>query len=146
MRFFFTGAAPTLAELDAGFRQLDAKYTLRPETGSAVLADLLYGDDLYATVEINAQGGTLYTEDVEELREQLNDPAAPPEDYAMRQYVIGLLDRASGMIAVHVSDFGNVYYDRIDPFWDWLFETRDGFLQVDDEGYYDRDGVLLSLS
>lgn len=143
LRFFFFHEQLTLAQIEVGFRSIDPKYSLRIDPAAPDTGDLLYGDEVYSQIEINNSGGELYQEDVEELREQIAD--GPTEDYAARQYVIALLGRATGLMAVHVSDFGNVYYDRIDPIWDWMFEHHDGLLQVDDEGYYDRDGLLLSL-
>lgn len=34
---------------------------------------------------------------------------------------------------------------RLDPLWVWLFQNRDGLLQADSEGYYDRRGIIFRM-
>lgn len=144
LRFFYHGEPVTLAWIEAGFKTISPHFAVMRDQATASVGDLLYDDDVYAELEINVRGSILYHEDVEELREQLED--APEEDHAARARIYDVFEVATGLIAMRVADFGNVYYsERIDPFWDWLFEQRDGLLQIDDEGYYTRDGLLLSL-
>ena len=35
--------------------------------------------------------------------------------------------------------------EMLDPVWDWFFETHDGLLQADGEGYYDKDELIITV-
>jgi hypothetical protein len=47
------------------------------------------------------------------------------------------------MVALHVLQAGHDNADILDQLWDWLFDHFAGLLQVDDEGYYNRDTLIL---
>lgn len=143
-RYFFTERSLTLAEVGAAFAALDPRFTLSMDPAAGNVADLLYGDDVYAELELNTPHGDLYLEDVEALREQLAD-AGPDEAVAVAR-IEGVFSTARGMLALRPTDFGVVHFDRIAPIWDRLFDQSPGLLQVDDEAYYEADGVLLRVA
>lgn len=141
--FYFDDPPPAFSWLEEGFRAISPRFRLRVDPAAANVADLILRDDVYAEIEINSAGGDLYQEDLADLRDQLEHP--PAEDIEAVNRVLSLLEQARGLIAVRLTDFGSVDYDAIDPIWDWLFSQRDGLLEIDDEGYHDRDGQVLSL-
>ncbi|MCS7072508.1 MAG: hypothetical protein NZM00_13460 [Anaerolinea sp.] len=152
-RYFFTDGVVTLADLEQGFRTLSEqfwfepfseRFWLAPDQASENVADLMYGDDIYAEIEINTAQGDLFRDDVDMLREQLAN--ASPDDRAAVERIEAIFASARGMIALRPTDFGIVYLDRIKPIWDWVMARWPGMLQVDDDGYYDRDGAILTFS
>lgn len=140
-RFFVTDGPPTFDDLRADFAALDSRYVLVIDAAAGNIADLMYGDDRYAEIELNTPHGDLFLDDVEALRDQLAD--APPEEAAVIARIEAVFARAHGMIALRLTDFGIVYQDRVTPIWDRVFRRHTGLLQVDDEAYYDADGVVL---
>jgi len=143
-RYFYTDGAITLDDLEKGFQSLDRRFALQRDAAANNIADLAYGDDIYGEIEINSPQGELYQEDVEMLREQLAD-AAPEEAPAVAR-IEAVFTSARGLVALRPTDFGIVHFDRIAPIWDWLMARWPGLLQVDDDGYYDRDGTVLLLT
>jgi len=143
-RYFFTEDSLTLTEVGQAFAALDLRFTLSVDKAAGNIADLLYGDDVYAELELNTPQDDLYQEDVEALREQLAD--AGPTDAAAVVRIEAVFGAARGMVALRPTDFGIVHFDRIAPIWDHLFARTTGLLQVDDEAYYDADGVLLRVA
>ncbi|MDL1901130.1 hypothetical protein FBR02_10215 [Anaerolineae bacterium CFX9] len=142
-RFFLNDLPPAFERLEAGFRSFNPRFRLVVDLVAGNVADLILRDDVYAEIEINSADGELYQEDVADLRSQLEDP--PPDTAEAVRRVIERLDSARSMIALRLTDFGSVDYAAIDPIWDWLFARYDGMLEIDDEGYYTREGELLSL-
>jgi hypothetical protein len=142
MRYFVAGVEmPPLAGLDAAFRQIDAGYALLADPIDEGAGELYHGEDLLAELEINRPGDDLFDGDLEDLREELDkqdDPAAGQ--------VSAWLEHASGMLVVHVLRGGHEQYDtRIAPLLDYLFAAYNGVLQVDTEGFFSREGRIVSL-
>lgn len=142
-RYFYTDGVIALSDLETGFRSLDARFALQPDAAADNIADLAYGDDIYAEIEINSPQGELFQDDVEMLREQLADAA--PDDRGAVERIEAAFANARGLVALRPTDFGIVYFDRIAPIWDWLMARWPGLLQIDDDGYYDRAGTVLAL-
>jgi hypothetical protein len=134
MRFFLSdGPPPALTELaavsaeDGGMIAQDAS-----ESGRG---DLYFGDALYAEVECNRPGDEIFEEDRGDLLDELakqDDPAAGEAASA--------LTAATGAVVLRVYEPGHDDWPRLNRLIDWLFETRAGVLQVDEEGFFDCDG------
>ncbi len=141
MRFVFgDGPAPALDVIGGVLRAQDPACEVLIDALEPVYADLLFDGELYAELEINAPGDDLFDEDVEELALELgkqDDPnAAIP---------LALLRRAQGMLVLHVLRAGHEDFARLEPLFDWLYSTRDGLLQVDQEGFFNQNGRVVAL-
>lgn len=141
IRFILTGAENlTLADVERGLKEVDAEFSIYTDSAAPTTGDVLYGSEIYGEVEVNRAGDQMLREDIEDLREQI--AVLQDEGVAI---VRQTLDGATGMVALRLSEAGLDDYDRIDPFWDWLFEHYAGLLQVDEEGYYRGDEQVLFL-
>ena len=134
MRFFLSdGPPPALAELaavvaaDGGLIAGDAS---EPGRG-----DLYFDGALYAEVEVNAPGDEIFDEDRADLLDELakqDDPAAAEAAAALRT--------AAGAVVFRVYEPGHDDWPRMNILVNSLFARRAGVLQVDEEGFFDRDG------
>ncbi len=140
IRYIFTEAHDlTLAGIEGGLKQIDAEFSILPDQAAPTGGDLLHGSEIYGEVEINQPGDQVFQEDIEDLSDELAD-----FDDADKARVLQAFERATGMIALQLSEQGHEHYRQIDPFWDWLFDRYPGLLQIDEEGYYDqREQVLV---
>lgn len=142
LRFLATAECDLdLPSVEMLFKSVDASFAIHAETAEPHIGELLYQSESLGEVEINYPGEVVYDEDIGEMLEILEDVE---EDQKPR--VLSLIRTAKLMVALQLTEEGHEAYDRIDPFWDALFAHCDGLLQVDDEGYYDRDGLILPLS
>ena len=65
-----------------------------------------------------------------------------------KKRVSDALDAAKTALVVQCLDEGGDWdttLNALTPLWRWLFTTRDGLLQADGEGYYDRTGLVLEV-
>ncbi|MDX2139719.1 MAG: hypothetical protein SF123_16655 [Chloroflexota bacterium] len=138
MRYLFTGDTVTLAEIDAALRTIDANFRIQFEAGDVNSGDLYYEDDVFGEIALNMPGETVYNEDLDELRELI-----APIDDPLKPMVATALDNAHGMVALLVLEAGHVNPDILEQLWDWLFDHAPGVLQVDDEGFYDYEKLVL---
>ncbi|MBK8025718.1 MAG: hypothetical protein IPK19_31085 [Chloroflexi bacterium] len=129
----------TLAALEELFRRSSDQFSIHGEEASPNAGDLLYGSSILGDIEINRPGEEVFDEDLDEQREILDSIEEGTE------YVRSVLERVKLMVALQLTEEGHGAYDQIDPLWDLLFENCDGLLQVDDEGFYDSEGVVLAL-
>jgi hypothetical protein len=139
IRYIITQGSTTLAHIDAALQAADASFRIQIDPGDGDTGDLYYGEEVLGEISIDGVGGTVFNEDIEELREllaPLNDP--------MRPLIQTALDNAQNMVALHVLEAGHNNPDILDTLWDWMFSHHPGLLQVDDEGFYDYDGLVLS--
>ncbi len=142
MRFIIPdGEPPTLAEIGEVLHRLDEHFVIFPDAADKASGDLMYAEDVYGEIEINSSNDVVFTEDIQELL----DAIAETDEINVGQ-IREFLDKCSGMVALRVSELGHFNTDRLDMLWDWLFETRGGLLQVDGEGYYDRDRLVLPVA
>jgi hypothetical protein len=145
MRFVVTTdqeiALPAIAD---ALKEIDPSCELAVDSeATRPSADLVFGGDLYAELEINTPGDGLFDEELGELKELLEDAG-----YGDKARVLGVLDNAKGILAVRVL-FGERETEattaKLDPLWEWLFANREGLLQADGEGYYDSSGLILEV-
>lgn len=112
-------------------------------------ADLGYGEEVYAEIELNRPGDDLFADEVDELVDELaNWDFELDEDHQVREVLREMVQGARIIVAVRILFGDNGLEDGIrlvEPLWDWMFKTYEGVLQVDYEGYYDGEGSLLEL-
>ncbi len=142
MRFIYAmGDLLTIPDIQEALADSFSGFTLQSDASDrANAADLIYGDAVYGEIELNGENEDLFREDIAELLELLEgsqEITAP----AVRRH----LETATGMVALKVSEEGHYNAEQLDVLWDWLFETRGGLLQVDGEGFYDIDRLVLPL-
>jgi hypothetical protein len=136
MRFFVAdGPPPTLDDISAALQALDDKALLARDASEPNHGDLYYEDALYAEVELNDPGDDLFAEDRDELLDELGKQDAPGVDEAA-----AALRAATGAMVLRVYEPGHDDPARLNALIDWLFATRTGVLQVDEEGFFDRAG------
>jgi hypothetical protein len=141
MRFMLTdGAPPTLAEIEAVLTAEDAAFSILRDSAADDSGDLFHADELLAEIELNRRGDPLCDEDLEEFAEELQK-----QDDPNREIVLDALDRAEGMVVLHVLRAGHENPTLLNQLWEWLFSTRQGLLQVDEEGFFDREKRIVSL-
>ncbi|MBW4435954.1 MAG: hypothetical protein KME04_02390 [Pleurocapsa minor GSE-CHR-MK-17-07R] len=142
MRYFISGTEmASLPELGALFLEVHEEYLLLADPIDENSAELYFGEVLLGELEVNRPGDDLFDGDLEDLLDELNkqdDPAAVQ--------VSAWLEEASGMLVIHVLRGGHEQYDTLmSPLIDSLFARYDGVLQVDTEGFFNRDGRIVSL-
>jgi hypothetical protein len=141
MRFMLTdGAPPTLEDVATALKAVDSAYSLVQDIADSMSGDLYHGDDLYAEIEINLRGDPLCDEDIEDFVEEMNK-----HDDPNREIALDVLQRATGMVVLHVLRAGHENHLALNQLWDWLFATRAGLLQVDEEGFFDHNQRIVSL-
>lgn len=141
MRFILTdGTPPSLDAISDALSKIDSAFTMVQTSGEDEAGDLYYEDELCAEIEINQRGDPLCDEDIEDFVEELHK-----HDDPKREIVLEYLDRATGMVVAHVLRAGHEDPSILNKLWEWLFSTRKGVLQVDEEGFFDRDQRIVSL-
>jgi hypothetical protein len=138
-RFFTADEAPlSLAAIDQGLRAADPAYAVAAEGDAA--GQLTRGGELHAQIEIESPPDP---EEIKELKEALKGARG-----RKRKRVVDGLDGAKTAVIIQVLTGGRDWdatLDALTPLWRWLFTTRDGLLQADGEGYYDRTGLVLEV-
>ena len=141
IRYIITGEHDlTLAQIDGGLKEIDPEFSIITDQAAPNTGDVLHGAELFGEIEVNRREDQVFSEDIEDLREQLEEIV----DDA-KATVLATLDSATGMIAFQLSEDGHEHYRKIDPFWDWLFDHFPGLLQIDEEGYYTQNEQLLEV-
>ena len=146
MRFIVTDEKPiNLTLLQEILRAIDLEYCLdRDDDPASEVADLMYGGDIFGEIEINRPDSEIFDEELEELRDAVNESACKG-----RTRVLETLDQARAIISLRVLWQGRkpeATLERIDPLWKWLFDNRDGLLQANGEGYYDKSGLVCEVA
>ncbi|MFQ3566918.1 MAG: hypothetical protein SNJ59_07945 [Aggregatilineales bacterium] len=141
MRFIMTdGDPPSLDELESAVRLRHPDAVIMRESADGDGGDLLVGDVPYAVIERSPRNDLLCQEDLDELREELLK-----QDDPNRAVALNIIDRATGMVVVQVLRSGHEDPEPLAVLWDWLFAKRQGLLQVDLEGFFDRDQRVVAL-
>ena len=138
MRFITTDTAETTPSiLEQALKETDSEYSI------ADSGELKHGDDVYAVVEVNRPGDSLFAEEIGELREFVEAVRGKRKADVLRT-----LDNAKAIVAVQVLFGGReseATLEKLDPLWEWLMSHRKGLLQADGEGYYDQTGPILKV-
>jgi hypothetical protein len=141
MRFIVTdGAPPSLEAITEALSKVDAAFSIVQDSADDTSGDLYYDDDLFAELEINARGDPLCDEDIEDFVDELHK-----NDDPKRQIALTVLEQATGMVVAHILREGHENPAVLNHLWDWLFATRAGLLQVDEEGFFDHEGRVVSM-
>lgn len=126
----------SLNDLEAALKLLDSSYTISDGI-------IQYGEDLYGEIEINPRGSELCDEELDELQDFLENTKSE-----QKERVVETLRKATAIIALRVLFQGRnpeQTLEKLDPIWQWLFTNSSGLMQADDEGYYDKAGLILSV-
>lgn len=134
LRFFSTDTRPITAPLlEEALKEVDPGYALADE-------ELSCGGELYALVSVDAPPDPEEIEEFVELVEETRGRG--------KKQVLEVLQSASAVAAIQVLQQGReteATFARIDPLSAWLLENRQGLLQADGEGFYDREKLILRL-
>jgi hypothetical protein len=133
----------TLDAIEDGLKDIDSKFNLAEWDRECEYAEMRHGDDLYGELEICRLDQDDVDEEIEELMEEVEDEMVGDKDK-----VIHLLRKAKAMLVIRI-----LWQDRdaettihtIAPLWDWLFDNYQGLLQIDGEGYFDKDRQVLQM-
>ena len=148
MTFFVDHASGlTFAEIEEALRAEDHSYHIevldRLPTDSFDAADLSYGDDEYARLEINRVDDQLFHGEIQNHLEMVEYVGR-----GQKSRVATTLRHANTILRVQVlwrQRDRDVTLDRLQPLWEWLFAFRSGVLHADGEGFYDADGLLVEV-
>jgi len=130
----------TLPLIERALRQIDSAYAIA-NVEIDDLGDLMYGDTHFAIIEINRPGDDMFEDDLAEFRDLVGQGAGLSE-----ARVREVLDNARALMVVEAfwqGDDAESTLAKIDPLWDWLFANYEGLSQADNEGFYDRSGLIL---
>ena len=141
MRYILTDPRPLeLTQLGHALARVDSDYRLELEEDEGTL---YHGSSPIAHLTLNRSGDDLFGEEIAELQEVAEDA-----DGAALTAVPAALRGASGILAVQVlwgTGDTEGTLTRLDAMWHWLFDQREGLMQADGEGYYDREGLILAV-
>jgi len=133
LRFFAADETPiSLPAIEQGLKGIDPAYAVAKD------GKLTRSGDVYAEIEVLSPPGA---DALASLREGLKGTRG-----RKRKRVVDGLEAAKTAVIVQALSDGRDWdttLDALTPLWRWLFSTRDGLLQADGEGYYDRTGLVL---
>jgi len=132
MRYVVTDPNETALDLiETALKQASSVYSIQRSEGER--GQLRFGNDVYVIIEINHSGERLFTSEVEELIEEVEETESESKDA-----VLSTLKSANYIIAVQVL-WGprrtEETLGKLDPLWNWLSASRRGLVQADGEGY-----------
>lgn len=134
----------SLSKINFGLKQIDAAYSIEFDDDADDAGDLTYNGDIYGALEINRPGDGLFDEEIDMLKEFLEDAEGE-----RKPEVLQTLNDAKVIIALQVLQQGRATqeetFERIDPLWEWLFANYKGLMQADAEGYYDSQGLVIEV-
>ncbi|HMO80194.1 MAG TPA: hypothetical protein PKD24_05335 [Pyrinomonadaceae bacterium] len=133
-----------LSKINSGLKQIDPAYSIEYDNDADDVGDLTFRGDIYGALEINRPGDGLFDEEIDELKEFLEDAGGE-----RKPEVLQVLSDAKAIIALQVLQQGRASseetLERIDPLWEWLFANYKGLMQADAEGYYDSQGLIIEV-
>jgi hypothetical protein len=141
MRYIVADDRPvTLEDVRTALGEAGGPYEVDGEETEATIS---YGGHRVGHLTLNTPGDGLFDAERDELVVFADDGEGRG-----KERVLETLRTARGIVAVQVL-FGDGNSERtlaaIDPIWRWLHANRRGLLQADDEGYYDRHGLILTV-
>ncbi len=145
MRFISTDEKEiTIKAMAEALTAEDSSYELQVEQDAECPSGiLLFRGEEYAEIESNTLGDEVFEEEIEELKEFLED--AGSGDVAR---VHSTLEDAKGIVAARVLFGGRKPEEtllRLSALWTWLLNNRTGLLQADGQGYFDASGLMLEV-
>ena len=134
----------SLSVINSGLKEKDAAYSVVFDDDADDAGDFTHNGDIYGALEINRPGDGLFDEEIDELKEFLEDAEGE-----RKPEVLQVLNDAKVIVALQVLQQGRTTgeetFERIDPLWEWLFANYKGLMQADAEGYYDAQGLVLEV-
>lgn len=140
IRFISADCALKLRDIEALFKAIDDSISFVIDVAAPNHCEVFFGSEALAALDINTADEDIFEEDIDAMIEEVAATSEP-----RKGAVLARLRSAQWMLAMELFAEGHTAYDRIDQIWDMLFERCGGLLQIDDEGYYDADGEVLSL-
>jgi hypothetical protein len=141
MRYFTTSALRIQIDiLREVVHAIDPAYTLE-DTDLARVGQLRFAGQVLGTIEINLPDEEIFQDDVDSFLDVLGAPTNEAE-----QAVETVLKTTTALVVAEVHWEGTdsePALSKFDPIWDWLFVQRPGVLQADQEGFYNRQGLLV---
>lgn len=138
MRYLYTGTSANLEQIEAALHDIDPQFRIQFDPSDHESGDLYYDEQVFGEIAFNREGDEVFTEDIDELRELI----APIED-PLTPLIQSVLDNAQSLVALRVLEAGHNNPDILEQLWDWLFDHHPGVLQVDEEGFYDAERLIL---
>lgn len=132
----------SLSVLEAALKETDAAYLIERDEASDSEGVLKHKGDVYGEVAVNRAGDGIFDEEIEELREFVNEVKGEKSE------VLSVLAQAKAIVAVRVLWQGRESeetLEKIDSLWQWLLAHRKGLMQADGEGYYGSTGLILEV-
>jgi len=140
MRFVLTNEnKTTFRQIARGLKRIDPKYAFEGEEY------FIYDNELYGQVDINRADHSFFHDDISQLKERVLSHS----DYPNATRILSILEQATAIFFVNVVWSGSDTEDtlsKFEPLWEWFFANREGILFVDENGFYDNDGILLSIA
>lgn len=141
MRFIATEERRvTLAELAAALTQIAANGHVTATPPGDNYADIEIDGDVHAELEINLPGDDIFEDELDELREPVEWYSETPE----KARVLQTLAQAKWIACFLLLQPG-WENEVIDKLCDWLLANYAGLLEVDGEGYFDKDNIVLEF-
>lgn len=142
MRYItMTSVVITLQDIEKALKAIHSVYQVVPDQVNDLAGDLLWEETLLGEIEINRPSDGIFEEDIGDLKDLIQHSPDPN-----RQRVLDVLNKATTIVAIRALWKGHdadSVLTKIDPLWDWLFITHSGLLQADNDGFYDRAGLIL---
>lgn len=138
MRYIYTRTSANLEQIEAALHDIDPQFRIQFDPSDHESGDLYYSEAVFGEIAFNRTGDDVFAEDIDELRELI-----APIDDPLKPLIQSVLDNASAMVALRVLEAGHHNPDILEQVWDWLFDHHPGVLQVDEEGFYDAERLIL---
>ena len=142
LRFISTNEKKTtLLQIARGLKKFDPKYSFAD--GEWFVYD---GVD-YAHIEINRPDDEIFEDEIEFLKGRLDRP-----DSEGAKQVVKTLNQATCIFFFQV--FLGVRNDQeidemfkvFDPLWNWFYANREGILHMENNGFYDKSGLIAEAA
>ena len=141
MRYIATDTREiTLELLETALQAVDPFYRLQSEAG---LAKLMYGDATYGRMSVSRPGDEEFAEEIQDLCAALKD--IPYSTGKPARKVFKFAETLVVLQVIWESRDNESTLERIQPLWRWLLQNRVGLLQVDNEGYYGIQGLVVAM-
>lgn len=143
MRFFDLSRKPIgLAAIETALRVSDPAYRLTELADSnGSKAMLALGDRVLGNLTILTESDQRFQSVMQERNRAL---ANADDEY--REAVEHTLAESKRFIEIELAETSEDDFDAaleaVDPLWDWLFDSREGLLHAEGEGYY-QDGEII---